>query len=424
MIHIKGGQLIDPSNKKNDRLDLILEDGKVWDVLKPGKKVEGAEVIDASDCVVAPGFVDLHAHLRDPGFEYKETIASGTRAAAAGGFTSVCCMANTQPVNDHASVTDYILKQARETGIVNVFPIGALTKGLKGKELSQIGELKKAGCVGLSDDGVCVESSLVMRLAMEYAKSFELPVLTHAVDSCLCGPGVMNEGFLSTKMGLSGIPHEAEDIMIARDIYLAQLTGSRLHICHVATEGGVELIARAKQKGLSVTAEVTPHHLTLTDEAILGYRTEAKVAPPLRTEADREAVIQGLAQGVIDAIATDHAPHGVADKELEFDQAACGLVGFETALSLSLQLVENKKISLVKLVSSLTHQPAQVVGLKKGTLSKGADADVVIFDPKAAYTIDPSQFHSKSKNSPFAGMKVRGEVRYTLVGGKVVYEKG
>ncbi|MBX7148220.1 dihydroorotase [bacterium] len=420
-LHIKNGHLIDPKNKINGKFDVVCENGVVIDVLKPGQKVADAEVIDATGLVVSPGFVDLHTHLREPGFEYKETIESGTRAAAKGGFTSICAMANTNPVNDAASVTEFIIKQAKTKGIVNVFPIGALTKGLKGKELAPIGELKRAGCVALSDDGKCVENPLLMRVAMEYAKSFDIPVITHSVDQCLSAGGVMNEGKVSARLGLPGIPHEAEDIMIARDIYLAGLTGARLHIGHVATCGGVEAIERAKKKGLPVTGEVTPHHFTLTDEAVIGYRTEAKMAPPLRENHDIKALVQGLADGTIDAIATDHAPHSVLEKEVEFERAECGIIGLETALSLSIKLIDNKKITLEKIIATLTHQPAQIVALKKGSLEKGADADITIFDPEREYVIDENTFCSKSSNSPFMGMKVKGVVTHTLVAGKVVY---
>ncbi len=418
---IKNGHLIDPKNKKDGVWDLLIENGRVLDVLKPGKKID-ADIVDAKGCIVAPGFVDLHTHLREPGEEYKETIHTGTMAAAAGGFTSVCCMANTLPVNDNASVTRNILKQARETGVVNVFPIGALTLGLKGETLTPMSELKKAGCIALSDDGKAVANAQVMRLAMEYAKSFNLPVITHSIDPVLAGKGTMNEGFTSTRLGLAGIPNEAEDIMIARDIYLAKLTGASLHVAHVSTREGVRQIAWAKKAGLPVTCEVSPHHFTLTDEAIGCYNTHAKMAPPLRSDDDRQALIEGLADGTIDAIATDHAPHGIIDKEIEFGEAACGVVGLETALSLALQLVEKKKITLKRMIELFTINPSKIVFLQKGSLGVGDDADVVVFDPKISYTVDPSRFYSKSRNTPFVGMKVKGKVKYTVVGGKVVYK--
>jgi dihydroorotase len=420
-LHITHGTLIDPQNKKNGLFDVVLENGKVAAILPSGSKVADAEVLDAKGCIVSPGFIDLHTHLREPGFEYKETIETGTRAAAVGGFTSICCMANTKPVNDQATVTEYILKQARAAGSVNVFPIGAVTKGLAGKELASIGELSQAGCVAFSDDGKCVENAQLMRLAMEYIKSFGKPVITHSIDPSLSAGGVMNEGETSMRLGVRGIPNAAEDTMIARDILLAGLTGARLHIAHISTAGGVALVREAKKKGLPVTCEVAPHHWTLTDKSVYGYNTHAKMAPPLRGEADRQAVIEGMQDGTIDAIATDHAPHAEVDKEVEFERASDGVVGLETALSLSLQLVENKYISIEKMVALLTSQPAQIMALSKGSLKEGADADVVVFDPKIPFTVDPSQFQSKSKNSPFAGMKLRGRVKWTIVGGKVVY---
>ncbi|MBI4411216.1 MAG: dihydroorotase [Deltaproteobacteria bacterium] len=435
---IKNGHLIDPKNRRNGRFDLLIEEGKVRDILKAGHTVASADVIDAKGCIVSPGFIDLHVHLREPGYEYKETIRSGTLAAAAGGFTSVCCMANTNPVNDNASITEYILKKAKEEGTVNVFPIGALSRGLAGKELSPMGELKKAGCVGFSDDGKTVQNSRLMRLALEYAKTFDAPVISHAICSDLAHGGVMHEGFVATKLGLPGIPSAAEDIIISRDIRLAETTGARLHIAHLSTAEGVELVQKAKKKGIRVTAEATPHHFTLTDETVEAhppgtaakpsqdgaspYDTNTKIMPPLRSEKDRRAIVEGLATGVIDAIATDHAPHALVDKEIEFDSAAFGIVGLETALSLSLQLVEKKKLTMKKMVELLTINPARIVGLKKGGLEPGASADVVIFNPSLSCKIDPAKFYSKSKNTPFGGMKVKGVVKYTIVGGKVIYQ--
>ncbi len=419
---IKNGKLIDPKNKRDGLFDVLIEKDQVLDVVKPGQKISADHIIDAEGCVVAPGFVDLHVHLREPGFEYKETIQTGTQAAAAGGFTSVCCMANTEPVNDNASVTKNILKQAKEVGLVNVYPIGAVTMGLKGQQLSPMGDLKRAGCVAFSDDGITVASSMMMRLAMEYAKSFELPIISHAVDPVLAGRGVMNEGFLSTKMGLAGIPHEAEDIIIARDLYLSKLTGAALHLAHITTAEGVNLVRRAKEEGLKVTAEVTPHHLTLTEAAVCGYDTHAKMAPPLRTQADIEALWKGLADGVIDAIATDHAPHGMIDKEVDFAEAACGVIGLETALGVCWTEAVKRKIPLSKLISALTFRPAEVVGIQKGSLEKGAVADVVIFNPEATWAVDSKKFYSKSHNCPFEGWKLKGVVKATLVAGKVVYQ--
>lgn len=418
---IQNGHLIDPKNHRDGLFDIFVENGVVRDVVRSGQRFENAEILEAGGCIVAPGFIDLHTHLREPGFEYKETIQSGTHAASKGGFTSICCMANTLPVNDNASVTLDILKQAKETGFVNVYPIGAVTVGLKGEMLSPMGELKKAGCVAFSDDGNPVANSMMMRLAMEYAKSFDLPIVTHAIDPLLQGDGVMNEGFESMRLGLPGIPSQAEEIMIARDIYLAQLTGAKLHVAHISTAEGVNLVRRAKEEGLAVSAEVTPHHLFLTDKAIGHYDTHAKMMPPLRTLSDVSALIQGLKEGVIDAIATDHAPHGIIDKEVEFSKAECGVIGLETALSVSLQLAEKHDVPLTRIIEALTMNPAKIFGLKKGFLEKGADADIVIFDPQKEYTVDSHNFLSKSRNTPFNGMTFRGVVKYTMVGGKVVY---
>jgi dihydroorotase len=414
---ITNGRIIDPSSGRDEKADLFIEDGKV----SSGKAGKDVEVIDAKGCIVAPGFVDLHVHLREPGFEYKETIQTGTEAAAAGGFTSVCCMANTNPVNDQASVTNYIVRKAKESGVVKVFPIGALTKGLAGKELAHMGELKAAGCIAVSDDGKAVQNNYVMRLAMEYAKTFDLLVITHSIDADLTGKGVMNEGALATRLGLPGIPHQAEDIMVARDIYLCELTGARLHVAHVSTAGAVELVATAKKKGLPVTCEVAPHHFTLTDAAVCCYETDAKMAPPLRTQKDIDALKKGLSDGTIDAIATDHAPHALVDKEGEFESASCGVVGLETALGLSLKLVEEGVVTLPRLIELLSTAPSKIAGLGFGSLAKGSAADVVVFDPSTAYTVDPQQFRTKSKNSPFTGMTLKGQVRRTIVDGKTVY---
>ena len=422
-ILIKNGHLIDPANNKDGSFDLLIEKGKVAKVGKNISAPKGAEVVDAKGAIVAPGFIDVHVHLREPGQEYKETIATGTKAAAAGGFTSVCCMANTFPVNDNASVTQSILDSARKGGVVNVFPIGAVTKNLDGIEMAEIGELKEAGCVALSDDGQTVKNAALYRKAMEYAKSFNLPVISHALCSNLMGKGVMNEGFVSTELGLPGIPHEAEDVIISRDVALAALTNCHTHIAHVSTARGVELIREAKKKKWPVSAEVTPHHFTLTDEACRSYDPNTKMAPPLRTAEDIQAIEKALADGSIDVIATDHAPHSISDKEVDFEEAPFGIIGLETALALSLRLVHRQVIDLKRLVELLSANPAQIMKLDRGTLKESVVADLVIFDPKHEWTYDVNQSFSRSRNSPFHGEKFKGAVLKTFVGGKLVYEK-
>ena len=423
-ILIKGGRIVDPSQGIDEKGNLLIENGKIKSFPKTTKKFESdrkVSVIDAKGKVVSPGLVDIHVHLREPGFEHKETISSGCKSAAAGGFTSIVCMPNTNPVNDNASVTEYILLKARTEGIVNVFPIGAITKGEMGETLAQIGEMYEAGCVGVSDDGMPVMDSKVMRHAMEYVQAFDIPVISHAEDKNLSGVGVMNEGEVSTQLGLAGIPCASEDVMVSRDITVAELTGGRLHICHVSTAGSVRLIRAAKKRGVKVTAEVTPHHFMLTDEAVNEYDTNAKMNPPLRGKKDRKAVIEGLKDGTLDAIATDHAPHSEDEKKVEFDLAPFGIVGLETALPLSLKLVEDGVLTLSQMISKLTDSPSKILNLGKGTLEIGSAADVVIFDPEKEITIERDKFHSKSKNSPFHGWSLKGEVQHTIVDGKVVY---
>ncbi len=423
-ILIKGGRIIDPSQGIDQKCNVLIENGKIKSFPKSAKKYEDdkkVKVINAKGKVVSPGFVDIHVHLREPGFEHKETISTGCRSAAAGGFTSIVCMPNTNPVNDNASVTEYILLKARTEGIVNVFPIGAITKGEMGETLAQIGEMYEAGCVGVSDDGMPVMNSKVMRHAMEYVQAFDIPVISHAEDKNLSGEGVMNEGEVSTQLGLTGIPCASEDVMVSRDITVAELTGARLHICHVSTAGSVRLIRAAKKRGVKVTAEATPHHFILTDEAVSQYDTNAKMNPPLRGEKDRLAVIAGLKDGTIDAIATDHAPHSEDEKKVEFDLAPFGIVGLETALPLSLRLVEDGVLSLEDMISKLTNVPSDILNLGKGTLIVGSAADVVIFDPEKEITVDSNEFHSKSSNSPFHGWELKGSIEYTIVNGKIVY---
>lgn len=424
---IKGGRVIDPSNGVDELFDIYVVDGKIVDVkpnLQPSVfSLQPDEIINASGLFVFPGFIDMHTHLREPGYEYKETIKTGTMAAAAGGFTSIACMANTNPVNDNSSVTDYILKKAKEEGVVNVFPIGAISKGLKGETLAEIGELKDAGCIAISDDGRPVMSTRLMRLAMEYSKLFNMPVISHCEDLSLAEDGVMNEGFVSTKLGLKGVPNAVEDIMVARDIALAELTRARLHIAHISTKGALELVQSAKARGVNVTAEASPHHFTLTDEAVSGYNTNAKMNPPLRTKEDVGALKQGLKDGTIDAIATDHAPQDIDGKELEFDKAANGIIGLETAFSLGLRLVSEGVISLNILIEKLSANPAKILGLnKKGSLAVGNDADITIVDLNKEWVVDIKELKSKSKNTPFEGWNMKGKVAKTIVNGKVVYE--
>jgi len=420
---IRGGRVLDPANSVDAVQDLLIQDGKV---ARLGPKLavpQATTVIDASGKVVCPGFIDMHVHLREPGHEYKETVASGTRAAAAGGFTAVCCMANTSPVNDNRSITDYILAKARSEGIVRVYPIGAVTRGLEGKELAELAELAEAGCVGFSDDGKCVMNAELYRRAMEYTLPFAAPVISHAEDHALSRSGAMHEGVVSTELGLRGIPAAAEDVMVARDIVLAELTGAHVHIAHLSTAGAARLVRDAKARGVRVTAEVTPHHLLLTDEAVRSWDANTKMAPPLRTKRDTEALVEALADGTLDCIATDHAPHAVADKEGEFDRAANGIVGLETAFTvLHDRLVRPGVLPLATLVARLSRDPARLLNLAGGSLTVGAAADVTLVDPATPVTIDPARFASKSRNTPFGGWTATGAPWKTIVAGKIVWE--
>jgi dihydroorotase len=425
-ILIKGGRIIDPSRNFDKVGNILIEKGTIKSYPEDIKKLEkdsAVKAIDARGMIVAPGLVDLHVHLREPGYEHKETIRTGCESAAAGGFTSIVCMPNTNPINDNASVTEYIMLKARTEGVVNVYPLGAITKGENGETLAQIGEMYEAGCVGVTDDGMPVMNSKVMRHAMEYVKAFDIPVISHCEDLNLSGNGVMNEGDTSTLLGLSGIPSASEDVMVSRDITLAELTGTHLHICHVSTVGSVRLIRAAKTRGVRVTAEAAPHHFTLTDKAVAEYDTNAKMKPPLRSETDREAVREGLRDGTIDVIATDHAPHSEDEKMVEFDQAPFGIVGLETALPLSLKLVEDGVLTLNEMIAKLTHLPSAIINVRKGTLNPGEQADVVIFDPGQKVKIDRERFRSKSKNTPFNGWDLKGVVLYTIVNGNIVYTK-
>jgi dihydroorotase len=433
-ILIRGGRVIDSSANFDGMMDLLIDAGKiVWvgrDATEAAWRQEGSrldtapEVIDARGLLVVPGLIDIHTHLREPGYEYKESIESGSAAAVAGGFTAIACMANTNPVNDDAAVTEYIRDKARSVGLVQVFPIGAVSVGLAGERLAEIGELSQAGVIGISDDGKSVMNSQLMRRALEYADMFGLPVISHCEDIQLAAQGVMHEGRVSTELGLRGIPAQAEDLMVARDIALAELTGGRLHIAHVSTAGAVRLVHDAKARGLRVTAEVTPHHLFLTDEAVRGYDPNTKMYPPLRTAVDVEALRQALKDGTIDAIATDHAPHDLADKEVEFDQAPVGIIGLETSLPLTLRLVNEGVLTLTEAIAKLTWGPSQVFGLAKGTLQVGADADVTLVDTQTEYVVDRREFRSKARNSPFHGWTLKGRAVMTLCAGKVVYSRG
>lgn len=418
---IKGAKIIDPASgldgKKTGRI--FIDGGVIKKPPKNAEKIPGIKIIDARGMVAAPGLVDMHVHLREPGFEHKETIKTGTMSAVAGGFSAVACMPNTKPVNDNAAVTQYILMKARTGGAARVFPIGAITKNEEGKSIADIGEMREAGCVAISDDGFPVTDSSILRRAMEYSKPFGMPVISHCEDMSLSGAGVMNEGYVSTVMGLAGIPPESEEICVSRDITLSRLTGAPLHIAHVSSAGSVAVIRRAKSDGVRVTAEATPHHFTLSDEAVRGYKTSAKMNPPLRTQKDIDAVREGLSDGTIDAIATDHAPHSRDEKNTEFDRAPFGIVGLETALSLSLRLVDEGVLSLSEVIEKLSTVPSRILGTGGGTLKIGAPADVVIFDPEEERVINAADFYSKGKSTPFDGWKMKGVVKWTIVGGEV-----
>jgi dihydroorotase len=432
---VRGGRVLDPARDLDIVADVLLEDGRVADVRR-GIEADGARVLDAHGLVVAPGFVDLHTHLRDPGFEYKEDMASGTRAAARGGFTTVCAMPNTEPAMDTRATVEYVLRRAAEVAVVRVLPIGAVSRRREGRELAELGDLADAGCVGFSDDGAPVHDATLMRRALEYAGGFGLPVIDHCEDPALAKDAVMNEGWVSTRLGLRGAPDAAESAMVERDVALADATGGHVHIAHVSTRAAVDAVRRARARGVRVTAEVTPHHLTLTDETVafsvgggweLTYDTDAKVNPPLRSADDVDACVAGLADGTIDCVATDHAPHAVIEKLCEFDEAAFGISGLETAFGACMRLVHDGRMTLPALVERLTAGPVRALGLERwasglGSLAPGAPGDVVLVDPNAEWQVDPDAFASKGRNTPLRGATLRGAVVATVAEGRVVHE--
>lgn len=423
---IANGHLIDPAAPENTGMNVLIEDGKVSGWLRHDESApEDAEIFDATGLLVAPGFIDLHVHLREPGQEYKETIATGAECAAVGGFTSVCCMPNTAPINDNAAITRFIIEQSNRAGFANVFPIGAITKASDGAELAEMGEMKTAGIVAVSDDGRPVPNAGMMRRALEYAKDFDLTVVDHCEDKSLSAGGVMHEGRMSLLLGLKGMPALAEDLDAVRDVLLAETTGAKIHIAHISTRGAIEAVRKAKAKGLNVTCEVAPHHFSLTDEAVEGYDTNTKMSPPLRSREHLEAILEALKDGTIDAIATDHAPHHADEKNLEFDRAPFGITGLETAVGLAFEkLVHPGVISLVQMVEMFSTNPAKIFNLKnRGTLKAGSIADVTILDPDLKWTYKVSETKSKSKNSPFDGWSFTGAAVATIVGGRIVYRR-
>ncbi len=421
---LKGGRVIDPFTGLDKVQNLLIKEGRIAEILDdaPIQGLSGVEVIDIAGKIAVPGLIDIHTHLREPGNEYKETIASGSEAAAAGGFTSIACMPNTNPVNDKRSTTEFILKRAKECGLVNVYPIAAISLKSEGALLSEYWDLKEAGAVGFSDDGRPVMNSALMRRALEYASSLDMPIISHCEDTNLSSGGVMHEGMVSAELGLVGIPAAAEEVMVARDIILAGYTGAHIHIAHVSAAGAVRLVREAKARGVRVTAETAPHYFTLTDEAVRAFDTFARVYPPLRGQEDLEAVKEGLRDGTIDTIASDHAPHARTDKELEFDYAATGLTGLETSLALSLSLVQEGILTLPELIRKMTINPARVIHIPKGTLAEGADADITVIDPDRQWVVDPGTFRSRGKNTPFGGRHLTGKAVMTIVGGKISFQ--
>lgn len=421
---IKNGRVIDPASKTDRVADVLIVDGRIAGVA-PNLSSPHADVFDATGMVVAPGFIDMHVHLREPGFEHAETIESGSRAAAAGGFTSVCCMPNTKPVNDSAMVTRYIVEQARQSAVVNVFPIGAITKGSAGEELAAIGAMKAAGAVAISDDGMPVMNARVMRRAMEFAKSYDLPIIQHCEDLNLSAGGDMHEGAASVRLGLRGIPAASEDVMVARDLLLAELTGARYHVAHLSTRNAVAMVEHARLVGLPVTCEATPHHFALCDAEMLPYDSNYKMKPPLRGDGDRAAVVEGIARGAVQAIATDHAPHAGSEKMQEFERCPFGIIGLETAIALTLEeLVHTGRIPLARMIEMFTTGPDSVLRLDRGALVTGAAGDVTVFSTDLEWTYDVNQSASRSRNSPFDGKTFRGGPVATIVNGQVVWRRG
>ena len=423
-ILIKNGRLINPATNIDEVMDVLVNDNIVEKIEK-NINDDADKIIDADKCWVTPGFIDVHVHLRDPGYEYKETIATGTRAAAKGGFTTICCMPNTSPVTDSEIMVEYIKMKAARDGVVNVLPIGAITKGQSGEELANIGQMANAGACAISEDGKSVLSSGLLKTAMKYAKMFNIPVLSHCEDMSLVGGGSMNAGAASQLLGLKGISNDSEEVIVARDIILARSTNSKLHICHVSTKGSIQLLREAHARGESVTAEICPHHFTLTDEAVMDYDGNTKMNPPLRSAEDVLALKEALKDGTVSIIATDHAPHSLDEKNCEYEKAAFGIVGLETALPLGIKvLIGEGWLTPSQLIEKMTINPAKMLGIDKGSIEVGKVADITIIDPEAEYKVDVSKFASKSKNSPFDGYEVKGKIEYTIVGGKVVVEKG
>jgi len=422
---IRNGRVIDPSQGLDQGMDVLLENGSVAALGERLDVPAKTKVLDAAGLVVAPGFIDLHTHLREPGFEHKETIESGCRAAVAGGFTALCCMPDTDPVNDDPSVTSFILKRAEQIGLARVYPVGAVSVGLEGEEMAEIGEMVGAGAVAISDDRRPVTNAQLFRRALEYARSFDVPVAAHEEDLALSDGGSMHEGAVSTRIGLRGMPTSAEDVMVARDVLLAELTGGRLHLCHLSTSTALDLVRTAKQRGLAVSCEVAAHQFVLTDEDVAGanYNPNWKTNPPLRSAAEVEAVLQAIYDGTVDAIVSDHEPHHADEKELDFSDAPFGIVGLETAVPLALdRLVHGRVIGLMQLVRLMSTRPAEIFNLPGGSLREGAPADVTVLDLRALRSVDPASFQSKSQNTPFSGMRLKGRPAATIVGGEIVWQ--